>query len=102
MSDFLPAIHAGDSLVIRVTVSDGDGPLALTGATVAAKAQATTGASVTLSATVTNAAQGEITVSLPAATIAEGVYAVQARVTLPNGEAQTVTDARLTVQRSVL
>lgn len=102
MSDVLPPIHAGDSLVIGVTVSDGAGPLSLSGATVVAKAQATTGASVTLTATVTDAAAGEITISLPAATIAEGVYAVQARVTLPSGEAQTVTDARLTVQRSVL
>jgi hypothetical protein len=102
MSEFLPAIHAGDSLVVQVDVADGSGALNLTGATVTAALRSQTGAEIAVQAAVTDASAGRIVLSVPAAAITAGVWRMQARVALPNGEAQTVTDARLTAQDSIL
>lgn len=102
MSDFIPALHAGDSLVVQVDVADGSGALDLTGATVAAVLRSQTGAEVAVQAAVTDASGGRFVLSVPAGVITPAVWRVQARVTLPNGEAQTVTDARVTAQESIL
>lgn len=102
MSRPIPPIHAGDSLLIEVTVREGGAPMNLAGATVAAAASSITGASVAIAAAFTDAAAGQFTLSIPAGLIGEGVYNIQARVALPSGEAQTVIAQQLTVQRSVL
>lgn len=102
MTDILPAIHAGDSLVVQVDVVDGAAPLNLAGATVTARMRSQTGAEIPLQVAVTDAAAGRFVMSVAAGAVTEGVWRLQARVALPGGEAQTVTEANVTAARSIL
>ncbi len=101
MTRNLPPIHAGDSLVVAVTVADGAAPLDLAGASVTARLRGETGAVLPLQVAVEDAAAGRFVISLAAGAVTAGRWRLQARVALPNGEAQTVTDATLTAERSI-
>ena len=99
----LPAIHAGDSLTVRIDVVDGDNPLDLTGATVEATAvELLSGVALNVASSITNALAGEFFLTVPAATLQAGLWTLQVRVTLPTGEAQTIVEVSLPVQRSVV
>lgn len=102
MTDRLPPIHAGDSLVIAVTVSDGGAPLDLAGATVTARMRSQTGEVIPVQVSVDAPAAGRFVMSVAAGAVTAGDWRVQGRVALPGGEAQTVTEALLTAKRSIL
>lgn len=97
-------IHETDSftLVVDVHRQADNSPLDLTDAIIVAFAEGEGGTPIAGVCAIVNAGLGQLRVTYPPATFAEGIYCLQVRVTDADGEVQTVLDDyAIQVRRSI-